>query len=318
MKKLIKITIVMLLILLPLTGCQKGKGTVTVTCYPIKYLVEQLVGDTVKVRCLSEDKYIQTTDICSNYDEILKETDVLIYISELEPYMNEYAEKMHSYHIDIIDLASLSSLCDFKRYYTITVDGQKYEKETDYYESDLFDASLSYIRDPFIWLEPIASSSMALTIKEYLCSKYPENTLVYENNFKSLQSKLVRLDIEYQSLKNKNVKMVSIAPTFGVWQKSYGVTVYPVITNKNGDIPTDEQLAYIVNIIKTNKIKYIVNDPTLPDNMQELYQKVVTTCKLTPITLSSLSILCDEDKELNKDYMTIMYENLTALEKAFK
>lgn len=318
MKKVFKIIITLLLTLIPLTGCSKTKGTITVTCYPVQYIVEQLVGDTSEVVCLSKDMYIQTTSIKANYDDILKDSDVLIYISELEPYMSEYAEKMHNYHLDVIDLASLSSVCNFCHYQTNVIDGTKIVKETPYYDDPLFEDVLTYQRDPYIWLEPIATSSMALTIKEYLCSKYPENTLVYEKNFNSLQAKLVRMDIEYQSIKSLNVKFVSICPNFGIWQKSYGVSVYPVVTSKDGSIPTDEQLNYIVSVIKENKIKYIVNDPTLPDVYQELYKKVVEMTSLKPIVISSLSILSTSDIELNKDYITIMYENLTAIEKIFK
>ncbi|MBQ1827195.1 MAG: zinc ABC transporter substrate-binding protein, partial [Erysipelotrichaceae bacterium] len=170
-----------------------------------------------------------------------------------------------------------------------------------------------------IWMDPISMSSMALTIKEWLQQRYPEESLVFENNFKAIQAELVRMDAEYRQLLNySNIKMVTVAPTFGCWQKVYGVQVYPLIMSRFGVLPTEEQLEVIKKQIVADGVKYIVYDPTLPEDMQALYQQVRDELKLKEITLSSLSILSEADKEKSKDYKTIMYENLTALENAFK
>ena len=85
-----------------------------------------------------------------------------------------------------------------------------------------------------------------------------------------------------------------------------------------GVLPTEEQLEVIKKQIVADGVKYIVYDPTLPEDMQALYQRVRDELKLKEITLSSLSILSEADKEKSKDYKTIMYENLTTLENAFK
>ena len=83
-------------------------------------------------------------------------------------------------------------------------------------------------------------------------------------------------------------------------------------------MPTEEQLAYIEKVITDNQVKYIVHDSTLPDDMQELYEKVKADLNLTEIELSSLSRLSDEDIEKNRDYKTIMYTNLTNLLDVFR
>ncbi|MBQ1300906.1 MAG: zinc ABC transporter substrate-binding protein, partial [Erysipelotrichaceae bacterium] len=241
-----------------------------------------------------------------------------IYVGELEPYMDVFESEIMSYKFEILNLANLSAVNKFKRYTTVTVNNTTVTTESDYYNSDLFDMVDMYDKDPFIWLDPIAMASMASTIKDWLQSYYPEDSLIFENNFKTIQANMVRMDAEYQSLKNLNVKLVTVGCTFGNWQKPYNVQVFPLIMSKYGVLPSDEQLAFIKKTIVENDVKFIVKDETLPEDMMALYEQVRDELKLKEISLSSLSKLSDEDKDKNKDYMTIMYDNLISLEEAFK
>ena len=312
--------LIMAMLTTSLSGCANEKATVTTTVYAVKYLIEQLAGDKVDVEYISSDEFIQRANIVENYDEILQKTTVFFYIDELEPYLSLYPEILQDYSMKVINLASLSAIYDFKRYTTIKVGDESVIKEGPYYDSDLFEHVDIYNKDPFIWLDPIAMSSMAATIKDWLCSYYPEDTLTFENHFKELQQTFVRMDAEFQSLRDiSNIKLVTLTASFGNWQRLYGIEVYPLILSKYGVLPTDEQLAYIESQIQANNVKYIVYDDTIIDeDMLNLYQQVKDDLNLTEIDLSSLSRLSENDIEKDKDYITIMYENLTALENAFK
>ncbi|MBR3351201.1 MAG: zinc ABC transporter substrate-binding protein, partial [Erysipelotrichaceae bacterium] len=248
----------------------------------------------------------------------LERTTLFIYVGELEPYMDVFESEIMSYKFEIINLANLSAVNKFRRYTTVSVNNTTVTTESDYYNSNLFDMVDMYEKDPFIWLDPIAMASMASTIKDWLQSYYPEDSLIFENNFKTIQANMVRMDAEYQSLKNLNVKLATVGCTFGNWQKPYNVQVYPLVMSKYGVLPSDEQLAFIKKTIVENDVKFIVRDETLPEDMMALYEQVRDELKLKEISLSSLSRLSDEDKDKNKDYMTIMYDNLISLEEAFK
>lgn len=319
MKKIFKTILICTVLLSLFSGCAKKKAVITTTVYPVKYLVEKIAGNKVDIQYLSENTFIQRANIVENYSELLERTDLLIYVGELEPYLSIYQDDIQKYDFEIINLSSLSAVYNFHRYVSAEVNGKTVYIESEYYDSELFDLTDTYSKDPFIWMDPIAMSSMALTIKEWLQKQYPEESLVFENNFKSLQADLVRLDAEYRNLLDfGDIKLVTVTPTFGCWQKAYGIEIYPLIMSRYGVLPTDEQLAYIEKQIKANGVKYIVNDPTLPEDMQQLYEKVRDDLKLKEIQLSSLSVLSASDGEKNKDYKTIMYENLMALEKIFK
>ncbi len=319
MKRKLLVILIMAFLTVNLSGCVNEKATITTTVYAVKYLVEQIAGDKVNVEYISTEEYIQNAKLVKNYDEILSRTTLFLYINELEPYLDVYHDLLYKYDCEVIDLANLSATYEFKRYTRVTIDNVLTYIETDYYEDESFEYVDLYTKDPFIWLDPIAMSSMASTIKDWLKTYYPEDTLTFENNFKELQNTFVRMDAEYQTLKEiDNVKFVTVTPCFGNWQKLYGVQVYPLVISKYGVLPTAEQLEIIKNEIKENEVKYIIYDDTLPEMYLELYNQIKDELKLEVIELSSLSILSIDDIEKNKDYITIMYENLTALEKAFK
>ena len=319
MKKKLLGLLVIAMLCCTLTGCKSKKATITTTVYPVKYIVETLMGDKVDVRYISTEEFIQRATLVDDWRTILESTDLFLYIGELEPYMDIYESDIQSFDMDIINLASLSAIDLFKRYTVAYVNDSKVFIESDYYESDIFDQIDTYNKDPFIWLDPIAAASMASTIKDWLESYYPEESLTIESNFKQLQAELVIMDTEYQNINNlNNVSFVTVTASFGNWQKAYGIQVYPLIISKYGVIPNENQLYYIEEIIKANKVKYIVKDETLPADLQELYEKVKTDLKLTEIKLSSLSILSEDDKEKNKDFITVMYDNLMVLEDTFK
>ena len=318
MKKKTIIALIIAMLTCCLTGCVNQRATVTTTIYPVKYLIEQLAGDRVDVEYISTDEFIQRAEMVPKYKDILERTTLFIYVGELEPYMDVFESEIMSYKFEILNLANLSAVNKFKRYTTVTVNNTTVTTESDYYNSDLFDMVDMYDKDTFIWLDPIAMASMASTIKDWLQSYYPEDSLIFENNFKTIQANMVRMDAEYQSLKNLNVKLVTVGCTFGNWQKPYNVQVFPLIMSKYGVLPSDEQLAFIKKTIVENDVKFIVKDETLPEDMMALYEQVRDELKLKEISLSSLSKLSDEDKDKNKDYMTIMYDNLISLEEAFK
>lgn len=318
MKKKTIIALIIAMLTCCLTGCVNQRATVTTTIYPVKYLIEQLAGDRVDVEYISTDEFIQRAEMVPKYKDILEKTTLFIYVGELEPYMDVFESEIMSYKFEIINLANLSAVNKFRRYTTVSVNNTTVTTESDYYNSNLFDMVDMYEKDPFIWLDPIAMASMASTIKDWLQSYYPEDSLIFENNFKTIQANMVRMDAEYQSLKNLNVKLATVGCTFGNWQKPYNVQVYPLVMSKYGVLPSDEQLAFIKKTIVENDVKFIVRDETLPEDMMALYEQVRDELKLKEISLSSLSRLSDEDKDKNKDYMTIMYDNLISLEEAFK
>ena len=156
--------------------------------------------------------------------------------------------------------------------------------------------------------------SMAGTVKDWLVEKFPEERNLFNSNYELLKEELARMDADYQELWKQDISFVSVTPSFGNWQKAYGIQVYPLIISRFGVLPSSDQLSIIKERIKADGVKLIVHEPNLSEDMEALYQSIKTELELESIELHNLAFLSEKDMTDNKNYMTIMFENLNTLE----
>ncbi len=303
-------------LLLVVSACKPTSPNISVTVYPIQYLVERIGGEYVKVDNISDSGAIQTASIDKGFKKQLEKSKVLFYINELEPYFDINANDIRKAKLDLVDLGSRSVLYKFQRYTTSQSNGQTVAIESNYYDSDLFKSVDMYKDDPMIWMDPISMISSAEIIRDYLIEQYPEYEATFHENFDALEMDLTRLDVGFQELKggNNDIAFVSMTPSFGIWQKSYGIKVYPVSLSKYGALPSQEQLEVIKQRIIDDGVKYIAHENNLNEDMEKLYQSLKEELGLKEIPLSNISSLNKKEVKENKDYLTIMYDNLTVLE----
>lgn len=299
-----------------LSGCAPSKPKLCTTVYPIEYLVSRIGGEYVDTCNISENKIVQRTTVKEDYQQLLASADVLMFIGGLEPYMEMYLEDLRSTKVDMVDLGARSGIYDFRRYTTSMIEGKLVTIETDYYDGEIFESSDMYKSDPMLWLDPIAMTSMASTIRDYLVQKFPEYAKVFNTNFDNLETELARLDADYQGIKedNLNISFVSISPSFGNWQKSYGIRVYPVSLSKYGALPTEAQLLEIKKRIQADGVRYIVKESNLTEDMLALHDQLASELGLISIEMHNISSLRESDIEASNNYLTLMYQNLKLLE----
>lgn len=315
MKK-IKLFLVSMLCLFFVSGCDEKAPSVCTTVYPVKYLVERIAGKYVKVSNISKDAMIQRAGIRSNYKKMLENADGLFYIQGLEPYMELYDEEIHATDIEVVNLATKSAIYKFERYTKGIVDGKETGVESPYYNGEEFSSVDKYSADPMLWMDPVAMTSMGSDIRDYLVGKYPEYKTIFNDSFDELELDLARLDADFQTIPNDklNVSFVTMTPSFGNWQKSYGVKVYPVSLSKYGTLPTKNQLAIIKKRIIRDGVRYMAIEQNLPDDMVELQNQLIDELGLIPVSLHNLSSLTSIETKSGKDYLSIMYDNLKTLE----
>ena len=213
-----------------------------------------------------------------------------------------------------------NSIYSFKRYTRVIANDVEQFVESAYYKGDAFDSIDMNEKDLALWMDPIAMTSMAKEIRDWLCENYVEESRYFEENYSQLESELVRLDAEYQSLSStlknekKTIKFVSMTASFGNWQKTYGIQVYPVILSKYGVLPNEKQLDIIKTKIVEDNVKYIAYEPNMTEDMLALFDQLSAELNLQRVDLSNLSSLSADQREDNKDYLSIMVENLNQLE----
>ena len=312
----VKLFLVSVLALFLVSGCEEKNPSIATTVYPVQYLVERIGGDDVTVSNITENTMIQRAQIKSSFQDILKDSDALFYIGGLEPYMDLYVDDIRDTGVDMVDLATKSAIYKFERYTSTTIDGITAGTEGPYYEGEEFANLETYDADPMLWMDPVAMTSMASDIRDYLVQKYPQYKDIFDENYDALELDLARLEADFQAIPDgkMNISFVSMTPSFGNWQKSYGIKVYPVTLSKYGALPTSDQLAAMKKRIKSDHVRYIAIEQNLSEDMEKLQQQLIDELALIPVNLNNLSSISSEDKKASKDYLTIMYDNLKALE----
>lgn len=314
MKKITILLTSILLILTSLSGCTLSVLNVGVTTYPIQYLVNRIAQDKVNVIQYSVGPTMTRAQIRTDYEDVLASTDVVFYFGKLEPYFSVYLNEFQNSKTQLIDLTSNAGVYRFQRYTVTSFSDRQVTLEDKYYNTNLFDNVNMYDTDPMLWLDPITMISMAGTIKDWLIEKFPEERSLFNSNYEVLKQELARLDADYQELWKQDISFVSITPSFGNWQKAYGIQVYPLILSRFGVLPSDEQLEVIKGRILDDGVKIIIHEPNLSADMEELFQSIKKELELESIELHSLAFLSEQDIIDNKNYMTIMFENLNTLE----
>ncbi|NTW95301.1 MAG: zinc ABC transporter solute-binding protein [Erysipelotrichaceae bacterium] len=296
-----------------LTGCKLSVLEIGVSTYPVEYLVRRIAKEKVNIVMLSTGETITRSQAVEDFKVTLSKLDVFFQMGQLEPYISAHLDDIQKSNIKIIDLVGTSAVYAFKRYTTNVIGNQSISVTSDYYEGSVFDTIDMYESDPYLWLDPITMTSMASTIKKWLVSNYPEEKAFFEANFSDLEVELANMDANYQLIRSKMISVVSITPSFGNWQKAYGMKIYPIVLSRYGVLPNADQLAIIKAKIKDEGVQYIIKDPLMSEDMLALYEQLKAEFALDEIVLHSLAFLTEKDVESKDDYMTLMYKNLAVL-----
>jgi zinc transport system substrate-binding protein len=308
------------LVLTSLSGCASVKTEVAYTVYPVGYIVSRIGEGVITASSIQSDTIVQRAVISDDYQTILENSAVFLHIGSLEPYLTLYSTTIQELQPEQIDLSVLNAVYDNKRYTLVSAGDTTTFLETEYYDGDAFSSIDQDAQDLYLWMDPIAMLSMAKDFRDWVETEFPENTSLFEDNFESLEKDLIDLDAQYQSLatsianNDQMIRFVTMSNSFGNWQKTYGFEVYPVILSKYGVLPNEEQLAIIEQRIQDDGVNYIVYEPNMTDDMIELFNRIKEDLGLTQVELSNLSSLTEDQVNSGKDYLSIMYENLSVLQ----
>ena len=319
-KKFLKLLMV-LAVTMNIYGCKPVRTKVAYTVYPIRFLIDYLSGSQIDALPVQDENCIvQRAVLSEDAEEILSNSIVFFHIGTLEPYLTVNQNLIVNSGAQMYDLSTLNAVYRFQRYTQVVTDGDVTYIESPYYRSDAFRQVDTDTLDLYLWNDPISMLSIAKDIKDWLVKTYPEDEALFTENLRRLETDLINIDAAYQALatslinNKQEIRFVSMTASFGNWQKTYGFQVYPVILSKYGAFPTPSQLEAIKARILTDNVRYIVYEPNMTDDMKVLFEQLETELGLTRVELSNLSSLTDTEELEGKDYLSVMWENLSVLE----
>jgi zinc transport system substrate-binding protein len=258
------------------------KPVITVSFYPMAYLVDRIVQDKAKIVQIipqgTEPHEFEPTpkDITALYS-----SSIFIYNGGgIEPWVERIVPDLQKKGVKVINMSEYFDLIEKSGY-----------------------------KDPHIWTDPVNLIQETRIIEDALVNIDSINNDLYRTNANMLVNDLTLLDNKIKSgltTCNKNEIVVS-HDAFSYFAKRYNIKIIPISGISPEEEPTALKLAEIADIVRKKGIKFIffetLTSPKLSDT-------IANETGVQTLVLNPLENLTENDVANNKNYITIMNENL--------
>lgn len=282
MKKIVNLFMVILLMLVVAsvsTGCTQDNMDqieIVVTNYPNEYITKKIYGDHATIEAIYPDGVdIDKYKISDKKKNDYSKKDLFIY--------NGLIEKERDLAVDLLAINPNLKIID-----------TAYVLETDYSPEEL-------------WLNPSSLLMMAqnvrLGLEEYITNNYLKKEV--DDAYDNLKVKLSELDADYRvAVENTDSKTIVVANSALKYLEKFGLEVICIDSDA-----TDKVLSDAENLIKKNAISYvyIFKGDTINEKAKKILDQYPDIKKLEVHKIDNLS---DTEREEDKNYITIMNDNL--------
>lgn len=302
------LAVVLFATMLTLVGCNKQETTkqktgltIYTTVYPLADFAKKIGGEYVTVKSIYPPGVeAHTFEPTTQTMKELANADAFIYVGAgMEGFVDQTIEALKNERVTFIESTKGISLLEAT---------EEHEEEEHHGHGD---------KDPHVWLDPIFSIQMAENIKNALIELKPEAKDSFEKNFASLKQQLQQLDEKFRTVVNSATKkelLVSHA-AYGYWEKRYGIEQISIAGLSPSNEPSQKELAQLITTAKEHHIRYVIFEQNVTPKVADI---VKNELKAEPLRFHNLETLTKDDMKENKDYFTIMNENINTLKKALQ
>lgn len=286
-------------------GCTSDDEHVDIyaSIYPVYFITDEIVQDKLVVKQV----YPTGADV-HEYDpgngkEMVKmsQAQVMFYVGGgLESFIEKSQNIFSKSDIQLVELSNYLTLCKQ------TADGYAYLTEAEKGQAE--------IADMHVWLDPLRMVIMTRIICDKVIEIDPENEQFYRNNANELIKKLTELDMLFQTkLSDPKLEKVILVDhdSYLYWEERYGIKrIRTRADNESCDVSPSVITSSIEQAKKYN-IKHIIT--TENETVCKIIEKYESELNANTVALNHLSTLYKADIENNRDYFTIMTNNLEKL-----
>ncbi|EEK45210.1 Laminin-binding surface protein [Bacillus cereus m1293] len=314
MPKRLTIFSFLLIFTLIFTGCSNtkegnakkdGKLTVYTTIFPLADFAKKIGGDYVTVEAIYPPGADSHTFEPSQKQTVqVAKADLFVYNgAELEPFAEKMEKALQKENVKIVNASKGIELR--------TSTEEEHHDHGDGHKED----EHHHDKDPHIWLDPTLAMKQAEKIKNALVSLQPDHKKEFEKNFAALQTKFTDLDDQFKAaVANTKTKDILVShAAYGYWEQRYGLKQIAIAGISASDEPSQKQLADITKTVKEHNLKYILFETFSTPKVASVIQKETGTKILR---LNHLATISEDDAKNNKDYFTLMEENVNTLKEA--
>ena len=297
-------------LLLGTTGCaafsddstHADDGTVSVAAafYPLAFVAQRVGGDDVQVTNLTQPG-AEPHDLELNPKETaeVEDADLVLVEHGLQPAVDDAVGEVATGQVldaaDVVDLLPMSE-----------DDDQHSADSTE--ECHSHDDEL----DPHFWQDPQRMAKLTDAVADELADVDPDHADTYQANAAQLKGELEAVATEYQQGLQGCVRdtIVVSHDAFG-YLAPYGLHVEGIAGLSPDAEPTPADLARLQDLIKSAGITTVFSERLVSPR---LAQTLADDMGITTAVLDPIEGLSDETAD--EDYLSLMRENLSALELA--
>ncbi|MGF9696354.1 MULTISPECIES: metal ABC transporter substrate-binding protein [Paenibacillus] len=169
--------------------------------------------------------------------------------------------------------------------------------------------------DPHVWLSPVLAIQEVRNIEAGLAKAAPEHAEQFKQNADAYIAKLETLDQEFKAAvtDSKRKDFITQHAAFGYLARQYGLKQVPIAGLSPEQEPSAAQMASVIDFAKEHQVKTIFFETLVSSKVSETIASEVgaQTAVLNPI-----EGLTEEEIAAGMDYISVMKQNLDALERA--
>ncbi len=274
--------------------------SIVTTFYPMYEFTKEIVGDEAKVELLvpagsePHDYEPSAKDMAK-----IQSADVFVYHNpNMEGWVEKVQKTLEDDQVNVIEGTKGMLL----------LPGSE-EEDHDHGEE-----GHHHELDPHTWLAPSLAKKEVESIEQQLAKAYPDKAKVFKTNSEAYLEKLNALDQLYQkSLTNAPQKsFVTQHAAFGYLALEYGLTQVPIAGLSPEIEPSPKRLAELKTYVKDNDIQYIYFEENASDKVAKT---LANETGVDLLVLNPLESLTNQQLKAGETYISVMEENLKALEK---
>ncbi|MDD9347977.1 metal ABC transporter substrate-binding protein [Mumia sp.] len=274
--------------------------------YPFAYVVEQIGGTMVDVDNLTQPGVEpHDVELTAKQMAAVTDADLVVFLHGFQPQVDEAVDQSglpDEARLDVADIVELLGVTDDD--HTVEEGGKADDDHaTGDHEGE----------DPHVWLDPERMSEIADAVAERLAEIDPDNADAYRTNAGALDTELTALGTEFDEglAQCETRTFVTSHAAFGYLADAYDLTQVAIAGIEPNTEPTTQQLADIADLVESQGVTTVFTEElTSPRTADTIARESgATTAVLSPI-----EGLTDDDSD--DTYLTLMRQNLAALQKA--
>ncbi|MFF7457298.1 metal ABC transporter substrate-binding protein [Kitasatospora sp. NPDC008115] len=283
-----------------------GRLNVVASFYPMEFLATKIGGEHVKVTGLTAAG-VEPHDLELTAKQVgrVQKADAIVYLKGLQPTVDKAVAGSEAKHK--VDATAAVPLEDHNLPEGHAEgDGHDHEGHDDGHHHD------EAAGDPHIWLDPTRYAAVARSVGAEFAAADPEHAEDYRRNTDDLVGRLTALDQEFKDgLKDApNRTFVTSHAAFGYLAEAYGLTQVSINGVDPESEPTPARMADVQKAAKENGVTTIFFETLASPRLAETVAKDLG---LRTAVLDPLEGVKDQAED---DYLTVMRQNLTALQTA--